>query len=599
MADTLPRARQCLRHPLFHLLLVTAAGGGLRFWRLGRQSAWMDEAITGYRLAGSFDDLIRSLGNQAFGPAWYALLYGFKAAAAWGLGDGAAVFRPAVLRLVPAAVGTLVVPSMYLLARQFRGLAEPRWALFAAGLAAVNPYAVYYARDLKMYGLLLTLFTLQVACLLRFLRTRRPLDFTAATATLAVLTLTHLTALWLVAVHVLAVVVPRPNRRWRSVWPVVAMWLLAAAGPAVWYAVGTNVVGRFQQNKDSVGIAWIGHTYTLDANLVAETPAVFLTGLGIPKTPPSEALQEYFQLGSFVTVDGAMANAIRAALVFVAVVIVVGQVRWRRAGDGYGPSPLAPVRLLWAWAVTPVALLAMMSLPAGRTLSIYPHYMMFQPRFLAVCWPAFVLLAAAAIRNLPSWRPVPLRAACGGTVAAVMLAGGLTNQFGYRIPPHAAMLAVAMPYLTAGGPASFALAESRSDYTDLEPSYAAEVAFGVRPQFDLRYIQTWRRRTWPRSAIYPARLRDSAADWVSHLGRQSRLGTVDTVATFDRLGDTPYLTDEQMLRGLGRGWAKVREADFRLRTEWHPYLSFLYRARVWQRAGPEPRPVGRSAVGGR
>ena len=57
------------------------------------------------------------------------------------------IFTASVLRFPGAFLGWLNVPAAYFLARQFTGR---RTALLIMLLVAVNPFFVYYSRDLKM-----------------------------------------------------------------------------------------------------------------------------------------------------------------------------------------------------------------------------------------------------------------------------------------------------------------------------------------------------------------------------------------------------------------------------------------------------------------
>ena len=67
------------------LATVTAAAALLRFWGLGRQGFWYDEATTAWLLRGTPGQLLTQLPHTESTPPLYYLL-------AWGL--GAPVRRP-------------------------------------------------------------------------------------------------------------------------------------------------------------------------------------------------------------------------------------------------------------------------------------------------------------------------------------------------------------------------------------------------------------------------------------------------------------------------------------------------------------------------
>ncbi len=140
---------------------ITVFAGILRFTLLNRPAIWYDEAATFSRISGSFQELLDVLQHDGFTPLHYELY--------WLL---AQVFKmtPFVMRFVPALAGTLMVPAMYLLARQ---LVATRTALLAAAFAACSGFLLAYSRDAKMYSHFWLMCTLNVACLLWWLGTQK------------------------------------------------------------------------------------------------------------------------------------------------------------------------------------------------------------------------------------------------------------------------------------------------------------------------------------------------------------------------------------------------------------------------------------------
>src|SRR5690606_24496795 len=74
------------------------------------------------------------------------------------------------MRSLPALLGTLTVPAIFLAARR---LFDARVALLSALLLAVSPYQVYYSQEHRYYALTLLLGTLSVWLLLRAMRFER------------------------------------------------------------------------------------------------------------------------------------------------------------------------------------------------------------------------------------------------------------------------------------------------------------------------------------------------------------------------------------------------------------------------------------------
>jgi 4-amino-4-deoxy-L-arabinose transferase-like glycosyltransferase len=125
------------------LATITAVAALLRFWALGRQGFWYDEATTAWLLRGTPGQLLAQLPHTESTPPLYYLL-------AWGwvrlFGD-----HEAGLRSLSALAGVATVPVAFAAART---LAGRRVALFAAVLVAVNPFLVWYSQEARSYALL-------------------------------------------------------------------------------------------------------------------------------------------------------------------------------------------------------------------------------------------------------------------------------------------------------------------------------------------------------------------------------------------------------------------------------------------------------------
>ncbi len=128
------------------ILLVTLAGFGLRAAELGRQSLWFDEAFS--VVVAGINWLIfwaALLTDGVHPPGYYLLLRGWLALA--GSSEFAARW-PSVL------AGALAIPLLYQLGR---ALHSRKLGLASAALLALNPFALWYAQEARMYSLLLAL----------------------------------------------------------------------------------------------------------------------------------------------------------------------------------------------------------------------------------------------------------------------------------------------------------------------------------------------------------------------------------------------------------------------------------------------------------
>jgi predicted membrane-bound mannosyltransferase len=132
--------RRAVRYTL--LGIATAAGLGLRYYRLGKWSFWRDE--------------IFSVGDQEDGFNYTPLRHSIslylirQVVRRWGVDERKA-------RLVPALFGALSVPLLYpILSRAF----SPPVALYASILLAISHWHLYWSQNARFYTLLLLFYSL-------------------------------------------------------------------------------------------------------------------------------------------------------------------------------------------------------------------------------------------------------------------------------------------------------------------------------------------------------------------------------------------------------------------------------------------------------
>jgi hypothetical protein len=141
---------------------ITAAGCAVRFFRLGAWSFWPDEIFSFGTKADGFNDslLRRSLATDLIGVTVRAL--------------GPSEFNA---RLVPALVGMVTIPLLYLLLRR----CLPRsGALFTIALLALSPWHVYWSQNARFYTLLFLFFNLGLLFFYLGLEEDRPWYLVAA-----------------------------------------------------------------------------------------------------------------------------------------------------------------------------------------------------------------------------------------------------------------------------------------------------------------------------------------------------------------------------------------------------------------------------------
>jgi 4-amino-4-deoxy-L-arabinose transferase-like glycosyltransferase len=174
-------------------------GAALRFYGLGHQGFWYDEANTAYLMRRPFGDMFGLLPtNESTPPFYYCVAW------LW-----TRVFGPgeAGLRSLSALFGVLVIPVAYALGR---AAGSRRVGAVAAALVAFNPLLIWYSQEARSYILLVLLTALALLALVHALRDPTP----------RALTLWSLAAVLSLTTHYYAVLVVAPQ----------ALWLLRTQG---------------------------------------------------------------------------------------------------------------------------------------------------------------------------------------------------------------------------------------------------------------------------------------------------------------------------------------------------------------------------------
>ena len=139
------------RKSLIGLLLIMALALGLRLMSIGRDSLWLDEAISYLTANLSATDIFNNIIESPHPPFYYLLLHYWQK------------FFPdndTVTRFLSAFLNLLLIPIIYRLTRDLLG--RYSLALLAALFIAISPFQIAYSHELRMYTLLILLVTLTV-----------------------------------------------------------------------------------------------------------------------------------------------------------------------------------------------------------------------------------------------------------------------------------------------------------------------------------------------------------------------------------------------------------------------------------------------------
>jgi hypothetical protein len=124
------------------LILLCLVGFGLRFYKLGEWSFWVDEVFTvSFREDGFNYNLFR----QSLATTLIQTTVTWLGTNEW------------TARLVPAWIGILSIPLLYFPVKRIFG---PRVALFSSLLLALSPWHLYWSQNARFYSLLLLFYSL-------------------------------------------------------------------------------------------------------------------------------------------------------------------------------------------------------------------------------------------------------------------------------------------------------------------------------------------------------------------------------------------------------------------------------------------------------
>jgi 4-amino-4-deoxy-L-arabinose transferase-like glycosyltransferase len=126
------------------LLGLIALGFLLRLIRLDVQPLWWDEGYSVWFAGQAVAEMVRLTAADIHPPLYYALLHG------WSLVLG---LTPAALRLFGVLISLPAIPLAYRWGYEGH---SPRTGMIAAALVAIHPLAVFYAQEVRMYGLAMT-----------------------------------------------------------------------------------------------------------------------------------------------------------------------------------------------------------------------------------------------------------------------------------------------------------------------------------------------------------------------------------------------------------------------------------------------------------
>ncbi len=554
-------------------LAIIAGGAFLRFWRIGHQSYWCDEAFTINRVDASFHWMLQSLAHQGFPPGWYATLWGYIwLLTHWLHIPKGTALAPDYLRLVPAFLGAVMVPSAYFLARQFTS----SWrSMLIMLLVAVNPFLIYYSRDLKMYCAFYMLTTLNVALYFQWQNSNRQwLWYPLWACTGAAMLLADTLGWFMVAIELLWLIFKRRHRPWD-----IPLWCLGVGAmgvvPTWWYLYQTHWLINHARNA----VPWVQSYNEINWRTIVGLPCVHLLGFLWPVYPPTHSMAHWFSLPPHFSQNLAgqtipwLAKAEFWIAIGMGLVMMWGLLpqRHRRQGTPMDHPPVGRWWHLALWIGLPMTIFALGSLPAHSYWSIYPHHVIWHQRYLGFIAIAWVLWLGMALAKLPT---KILRYSVIVTVVLVCTTFALVNQFFYRQIIWKPIETVALRYFSPTHPKEMVLA-------------CPQRTHGIGTlRFDwlsVRHIDPYD-HSWQDFPII-RRLPDAPLPWIHMMRWVNANRSVRTLVTVEDMPPDISRPLEQTAipMALGANWRLLTVKRYQWHYQWWFYFYTTWHVQVWQR----------------
>jgi len=125
------------------LIILTVFGFFLRFYNLGFNSLWLDEAATNTFAVMSIPDIWKATASGEFNPPLFYWIEHLMLM----LGN-----NEVALRFVPALLGVLTIPLIYFAGKEFM---DRNVGIIAAAAFAFSPFLIFYSQEARVYSMML------------------------------------------------------------------------------------------------------------------------------------------------------------------------------------------------------------------------------------------------------------------------------------------------------------------------------------------------------------------------------------------------------------------------------------------------------------
>lgn len=184
------------------LLCLTTLGFFLRFYHLGFNSLWLDEASTYTFASMSLTGIWQATSGGEFNPP----LFYWMEHLMLSLGN-----NEAILRFIPALLGGLTIPLVYFAGKEF---VDRNVGIIAAAACAFSPFLIYYSQEARAYSVMLFFIAFALVFFLQALKTDSIQDWVIFGALSGLAFWSHFYALVIIgALALYALIVKLPSLR--------------------------------------------------------------------------------------------------------------------------------------------------------------------------------------------------------------------------------------------------------------------------------------------------------------------------------------------------------------------------------------------------
>jgi mannosyltransferase len=283
-----------------------------------------------------------------------------------------------VVRSLSVLFGVLTIPAVYALGAR---LFDRATGLAAAVLLSVHSFHIHWSQETRAYSLLTLLLVLTTYFLIRALESNRRSSYWIAFAVAAALSVyAHIFAVLVLGAHALSLALPRPFR--------VGLRTIAFVTLVFGFLIAPMAAFVLLHHSDQ--ISWI----------------------------PSPTLADISEFLQLLTSQGGM-------LLVVVYLVLCGLAFWHTAGPAGTVNSTVNSKESWGLRL----LVLWLALPAVLTLAASVIKPLFVSRYMVMCVPAIVILAARGLVNLYHAAAVRHWVATAALVVTVALSGWGAHRY--------------------------------------------------------------------------------------------------------------------------------------------------------------------------